>query len=65
MGKYVAMRAIDMISIVDFVRSLFCDHDWDIIQRAKYYEDDYDKRPYKYKVVYRCKKCGRVQRISM
>ena len=51
--------------IVDFVRFLFCNHDWEIIQRAMYYEDDYDKRPYKYKVVYRCKKCGRVQRISM
>lgn len=47
-----------MRSIINYIRSCFCKHDWELIMHTKYYEDVESDTPYRVTKVYRCKKCG-------
>lgn len=44
--------------IINYIRSCFCKHDWELIADAKIYSDDNDKYPHSSIKIYRCKKCG-------
>lgn len=46
---------------INYIRSLFCLHDWEFIARVECYGAD-ERIPAYYKIVYRCKKCGYVQK---
>lgn len=54
-----------MRKIILYFRSLFCNHDWEYITKSKFYESAGDSMPHKVVVVYRCKKCGYVQRVRL
>ena len=51
--------------IVNYIRSLFCKHDWELLRSIKTYESEYSSRPCSHRVIYRCKKCGFVQKIKL
>ena len=50
--------------LIDYIRSCFCKHEWELLQEAKVYDDvdcrDRRTEPYIIgsKWLYRCKKCG-------
>ncbi len=54
-----------MRAIVNYFRSLFCQHDCELI--ADITDKVEDEWGYKisYRKVYRCKKCGYVQRVKL
>lgn len=49
--------------LVNYIRSLFCKHEWELLKQVGYY-DDGDKLPCRSILLYRCKKCGYVQKIQ-
>lgn len=49
--------------LINYIRSWFCKHDWELIDKSDVYLNPYSKRPYKTVFVYRCKKCCCSERI--
>ena len=50
--------------LVNYIRQMFCQHDWELLAHIHLYETDQDTRPYGSSRTYRCKKCGFVQRVK-
>ena len=51
-----------MRKIIEYFKSLFCNHDFEIIREVAVYEDYWgDKIPSYHKLVSRCKKCGYIK----
>lgn len=50
--------------IINYIRSCFCNHEWEYIANNRLWADENDKMPYAYQKVYRCKKCGYVQKVK-
>lgn len=51
--------------IVNYIRSLFCKHDFEHLISIDLYERSSDTMPCGHKYVYRCKKCGYTQKIRV
>lgn len=54
------MEKDNMRTLINYIRSYFCKHEWELLQRCDVYEDalvDCNMPVYR-KWVYRCKKCG-------
>lgn len=51
--------------LVNYIRSLFCKHDWELLRKIDVYESEHSKMPHSHRVIYRCKKCGFVQKIKL
>lgn len=50
--------------LINYIRSLFCKHEWERIAKIANHSDWSDSSmPIGYTEVYRCKKCGYVQKI--
>ena len=59
------IRGIDMLrKLIQYFRSCFCNHDWEHLNSVNIFENNYSERPYVHKEIYRCKKCGYVQKIK-
>ena len=43
--------------MIDWIRSLFCKHEWEHISDVRVYENDYSQRPCGREKVFYCKKC--------
>lgn len=41
---------------IDYIRSCFCKHEWELLQKTRIFEKGYEI-PVNYEWVYRCKKC--------
>ena len=50
--------------LINYIRSLFCKHEWEFIKSVKYYENPSDRMPVRHTLIYRCKKCGYAQKIN-
>lgn len=48
--------------LINYIRSLFCKHEFEFLKQVRYYEDG-DELPSRSILLYRCKKCGYVQKI--
>lgn len=49
--------------LINYIRSCFCKHEWECLTNTLVYDNADDKLP-NYKLwIYRCKKCGVVQKI--
>lgn len=46
--------------LINYIRSCFCNHDWELLTHVNVYGDDNDY-PLGEKWTYRCKKCGYVK----
>lgn len=57
-------KGVPMRELINYIRSCFCEHEWECILRTKFTEDD-DALPTKLIWVYRCKKCGYAQKIEI
>ena len=53
-----------MRSIIQYLRSCFCKHDWKLVADNKYYAYSDSEMPWKRVLVYRCTKCGLVQKVN-
>lgn len=51
--------------LINYIRSLSCSHEFDMIGKVSTYSDDSETRPYKTVLTYRCKKCGFIQRVKL
>lgn len=51
--------------LINYIRSCFCNHDWELISDANIYFGKKDSRPYKNIKLYRCKKCGYSKKYSI
>jgi len=47
-----------MRKLINYIRSCFCRHEWELLNRAEIYEDAKNTMPKGMKWTYRCKKCG-------
>lgn len=54
-----------MRRLINYIRSCFCKHDWELLKEIQTYESAYSKLPHKTRRTYRCKKCGYVQRVKL
>ena len=50
-----------MRKIIEYFKSLFCHHNFEIIREVAVYKDYWDKIPSYHKLVSRCKKCGYIK----
>lgn len=50
--------------LINYIRSCFCDHDWEHIHDIRHIEYEINA-VIGYTKIYRCKKCGYVQKIKM
>ncbi len=48
--------------LINYIRSLFCKHEWEFLRKVEFYEDC-NTMPSKHLIMYCCKKCGYVQKI--
>lgn len=46
--------------LINYIRSCFCEHDWELLKEANVY-DDYHAYPIYTKWTHRCKKCGYIK----
>lgn len=55
-----------MRRLINYIRSCFCKHDWELLDVIDVYEITFRKseRPQYRKWVYRCKKCGCENKIE-
>lgn len=44
--------------LINYIRSCFCKHDWELMSETNIWESADDKYPIGMKWTYRCKKCG-------
>ena len=54
-----------MRTIINYIRSCFCKHDWEFLAKVNEYDEFSGNMPSGVKRVYRCRKCGFVQRVRM
>ena len=47
--------------LINYIRSCFCNHNWELLAYVNVYGDDNDNYPLGKKWTYRCKKCGYVK----
>lgn len=47
-----------MRKLINYIRSCFCKHDWELLNEVNVYKCEEDKIPIGKKWTYRCKKCG-------
>ena len=47
-----------MRTIINYIRSCFCTHDWECLARTSVYSNKEDTIPDYHVWTYRCKKCG-------
>ncbi len=47
--------------LINYIRSCFCNHDWELLQQVTMWENDDAKRPIGTKWTHRCKKCGYIK----
>lgn len=51
--------------LINYIRSCFCKHDWELISEADFYFENKYSKPYKNVKLYRCKKCGYSKKYSI
>ena len=47
-----------MRRLINYIRSCFCKHDWELIFNTRVFIDPNESMPSGYVKVYRCTKCG-------
>ena len=52
-----------MRRLIEYIRSCFCKHDWELVFDCKYIENG-EELPYQAVKTYRCKKCGYEKRYE-
>ena len=46
------------------MKKLFCNHNYQLVDKVEHYLCELDKLPYKHTGVYMCSKCGKVRKIK-
>lgn len=53
-----------LLTICNYFKKCFCKHDFEFLKQVQVYERETDTMPIHRKLIYRCKKCGYVQKIK-
>lgn len=56
--KNKVIGGINMRWLINYIRSCFCNHDFELLKEVSMFESEYSRIPMGTKWVYRCKKCG-------
>lgn len=51
--------------IIQYFRSCFCKHDWEHLTTTRVFVDENSSLPFHMIYIYRCNKCGYVQKIKL
>lgn len=51
--------------LINYIRSCFCKHEWEHIHNIDIYNESSGNMPSGHLDVYRCNKCGFIQKIKM
>ena len=54
-----------MRALINYLRSCFCKHEFELIKEISVYEDKHASRPCAVRHTYMCKKCGFVKKIKL
>ena len=54
-----------MRTLINYLRSCFCNHDFELIKEVSIYQDNRAFRPHTIRHTYMCKKCGCVKKIKL
>lgn len=54
-----------MRTLINYLRSCFCKHDFNLIKEIQGYKNENDVLPALYRHTYMCKKCGYVKKIKL
>lgn len=54
-----------MRTLINYLRSCFCKHEFDFIEAVSIYENIHASRPHTNCYTYMCKKCGYVKKIKL
>ena len=54
-----------MRTLINYLRSCFCKHDFELIKEILVYENDRASRPVGIRRTYMCNKCGHVKKIRL
>lgn len=54
-----------MRRLINYLRSCFCRHKFELLAETAVYEDSDSKRPYETKRTYMCPKCGYVKKVRL
>ncbi len=50
--------------LINYIRSCFCNHEWELLMEIYNYSSKFNDMPTNIIIIYRCKKCGFVQKIE-
>ena len=52
--------------LINYIRSCFCKHEWEcLMENGATYMSEGDKMPYQRYWLYRCKKCGMKNKVTL
>lgn len=51
--------------LINYLRSCFCKHYWELLTEKDVYQYSSSTRPFKTIYVYRCDKCGQIQKVEV
>lgn len=54
-----------MRRLIEYIRSCFCKHEFELVSRANIYRTQYDSMPYQEEYSYMCEKCGYIKKIKL
>lgn len=54
-----------MRTIINYIRSLFCKHDWEYLGKTEHFSSDSSELPYKITQRWRCRKCGYIMKSEL
>lgn len=54
-----------MRTLINYLRSCFCKHEFELIGHTEVYQNENDKLPHARRQTYLCKKCGYVKKINL
>lgn len=50
--------------LINYIRTCFCKHDFQLLDKSNVYFSSLDKRPMYTQFTYMCKKCGYVKKVK-
>lgn len=50
--------------LINYIRSCFCNHEWELLTESLVYEKEIGSMPCRKVWIYRCKKCGFKNKIT-
>ena len=50
--------------LINYIRSCFCNHKWELFREAQFYKKPSDSMPVRTEYIFFCKECGSFKKIT-